>query len=673
MKGKGTVSGLGWLLSGLLLWAEPVVELAPYTVEAWHFDGLAVAQPAGVARWERADIELSAVGSVGELLERLAGVRFTGFTGTGMEGQVAMRGFGDNSGLRVLILVDGIPYNPPDMGGINWLGIDPGELELVEVLRGGQTVLYGNHAVSGVIKLRTRKPGEGIAGRLEVLGGSDGLRRFAGGYGGGGDTLGIRAGASWLEMDGYRENAQGEARSGYLAWSAGESGLGDWRGRLSYDETEQAFPGPLSLEEMRADPRQSTSSGNDLSASEILQATLQGEGTTGWGAWQLQTGFLQRDRGWSLGGTDADQEQQRWGLMPRLKKEWGHGFLMAGVDLSLDRVDFTEWYDSDRTVTLARADLERGTVGAYLFGVREWGEGWQVSGGLRGEAASTDNRYVRYKSEQLLPVLETNRGPVPNPFYRDPPEAAEAFDGTIRKDGWAAEASLLKKIGKQWSLWAGWDRVYRYPSLDEAAAFQGFPQRIPLNTGLEPETGNNLETGLKLQGDHWHAGFTAFYLLLEDEITYDADNRQNINIGRTERRGCEVELTWQAERYGFSLDGSWTVAKFRDTFDSRQLPLVPEWTGGMTAWMKPHESLRLQVHGQYQSSQWQGNDFAGRFRRISGYGLWDVSLRWEPLEGVSLTAVVRNVLDENHAVTAYSGGFYPGPGRQGSVAVKHTF
>ena len=76
-----------------------------------------------------------------------------------MEGQVAMRGFGDNSGLRVLILVDGIPYNPPDMGGISWLGIDPGELELVEVLRGGQTVLYGNHAVSGVIKLRTRKPG----------------------------------------------------------------------------------------------------------------------------------------------------------------------------------------------------------------------------------------------------------------------------------------------------------------------------------------------------------------------------------------------------------------------------------------------------------------------------------------------------------------------------------
>ena len=155
---------IGWLQAFLGVYGDGVLDLNPFVVEGRHFDELAISLPMSAKRLERAEMERSGARSVPELLEQLAGVRFMDTTGNGTSGQVAMRGFGDNSGLRVLVIVDGQVYNPPDMGGINWEGMDLEDLETVEVLRGGQTVLYGNHAVSGVIKLTSREIDEGISG-----------------------------------------------------------------------------------------------------------------------------------------------------------------------------------------------------------------------------------------------------------------------------------------------------------------------------------------------------------------------------------------------------------------------------------------------------------------------------------------------------------------------------
>ncbi|MEX0326382.1 MAG: TonB-dependent receptor, partial [Puniceicoccaceae bacterium] len=233
MKGKGQRWLVLMLLAVLGVEADPVVELGPYVVEAWHFDGLGMDIPANVLRLERVDLERSGAWSVPQVLEQAAGVRFRQFTGTGAEGQLALRGFGDNSGLRVLVLVDGQVFNPPDMGGINWLGLPLGELETVEVLRGGQTVLYGNHAVSGVVKLRTREPGGELAGSLEGEGGSDATRRATVSLQQAIGTVGLRGGLDWMESAGYRENSDVESRAGYLAWNLGLKDGPKWRGRLT--------------------------------------------------------------------------------------------------------------------------------------------------------------------------------------------------------------------------------------------------------------------------------------------------------------------------------------------------------------------------------------------------------------------------------------------------------
>lgn len=676
MEGSVKRKGQRWtvVLLGvhLVMLGEPVVELAPYLVEAWHFDGLGMEIPASVTRLEREDLETSGAAGVGQLLEQAAGVRFRQFTGTGAEGQLAMRGFGDNSGLRVLVLVDGQVYNPPDMGGINWLGLSLEELETVEVLRGGQTVLYGNHAVAGVVKLRTREPGGELAGHVAGEAGSDGTLRSSASLQQGWKVIGLRGGADWMETEGYREHSAVESRNLHMGWRLPEAG---WSGRLTAGDADIQFPGPLTYEQFRTDPRQSNNSGDDRVASENWQATLAGEGEQRWGDWQVQGGVLERRRASDLEGRYGNNRQRQLTVSPRLRLGRDKGFLIAGADLAGDAVDFGDYLEVERMTRRAVADIERLTAGGYLFASGELSKGLELSGGIRLETARSSNRYIRLKEEQLRPEIETNRGTFPNPDYRENPEVDpdQSYDGDIDKSGWSAELSLVQKVSQGLHAWVGWDRVYRYPALDETASYQGFPLSNPLNDSLDPETGHNFEAGIKRFESNWHLAATVFHLRMDDEISFSESDRLNINIGDTVRTGLEIDAGYRKDCYGISLHATLVEAEFRDKDEGKRLPLVPRYEGGMTAWIRPASSLRLQVHGRYLSSQVQGNDFSNTFREIPPYGIVDISARWTPLERLVVSGGVRNLLDRNHAVSGYSGGFYPGAGRQAFFRLDFDF
>jgi iron complex outermembrane receptor protein len=487
--------------------------------------------------------------------------------------------------------------------------------------------------------------------------------------------VGLRGGGSWRESDGYRKNSSYEGKNAFLGWHIGERGGHEWSGRFTYSDVEAQFPGPLTYEQFQTDPRQSTNGGKDFSRSEDWQATASGEGQAALGKWQVKGGLLERMRRADLEGVHTDNRQRQGTLSPRIRKDLTGGFLIAGADLAYDQVDFMEFLGEEREINRALADIWRVTVGGYLFGSSDIGQGWTLSGGLRLETAGTDNDYRRFKEEQLSPVIETNRATVPNPAYRNPPEIdpGESFSGRVEKSGWAAELSLMHKLSDGLHVWGGWDRVYRYPALDETAAYQGFPLSDPLNEELDPETGNNFEIGIKRFESNWHASASVFLLLLDDEISFNEEERLNINIGNTERKGIEIETGYRQYRYGIVFHGSLVEAGFRDPDNGGDLPLVPSVEASATVWVKPVSEVRLQVSARYLSSQVQGNDFGNSFRRIPAYGIVDVSFQWNPTPHVALSGGIDNIFDRKHAVAAYSGGFYPGSGRQAHIRLKYVF
>jgi iron complex outermembrane receptor protein len=173
-----------------------------------------------------------AVNTIDEAVDRVPGVQM-------INGQVNVRGssgFVLGLGSRVLLLIDGVPANQGDRGGINWDLVPVDRIERVEVVKGAGSALYGSAAFGGVVNLITRELPDGFHARLRATGGvfadpphdawrfrtsngiEDGLD-LAGSYGRGTVRGGLSVGAR--HSDGFVQ--QGKADH----WQA--TGKGEWR------------------------------------------------------------------------------------------------------------------------------------------------------------------------------------------------------------------------------------------------------------------------------------------------------------------------------------------------------------------------------------------------------------------------------------------------------------
>lgn len=105
----------------------------------------------------RQEIERSSGKSVSQLLSEQAGIIVNGANANpGLNKSIYLRG-ADNK--HTLILLDGILiYDPSNVGGafdLRLLAVD--QIDHIEIMKGGQSTLYGSDAVAGVINIITKK------------------------------------------------------------------------------------------------------------------------------------------------------------------------------------------------------------------------------------------------------------------------------------------------------------------------------------------------------------------------------------------------------------------------------------------------------------------------------------------------------------------------------------
>ncbi len=70
----------------------------------------------------------------------------------------SLRGFSANEQSRTLVLLDGIPLNTSDEGGVNWNSLNLENIKRVEIFKGPGSSLYGSNAMGGVINVITQEP-----------------------------------------------------------------------------------------------------------------------------------------------------------------------------------------------------------------------------------------------------------------------------------------------------------------------------------------------------------------------------------------------------------------------------------------------------------------------------------------------------------------------------------
>jgi iron complex outermembrane receptor protein len=665
---------------------DSVYKLDEFVVQAWSIENDSLEVAADVVTIDRDTIDQSLALSVPELLETEANLFFTtmsGFT------SVSMRGFGENSGLRSLILVDGQALNPSDMGRINWEQIPLDAIESIEVLRGGHNVLYGDKALTGVIKIETRRSSEervDFEGRL----GSFGSEQASLSGATGGDIWTVSSGFSRQSSDGFRENSDSETRNVYLNVGYDFTNGDELDLRLALGETDLSYPSGLDYETYQNDPTSSSNLGDQGSENSYASLTGRAIGERDWGTWEVLSGIDQNYIEWSFGaGSYGENAQIGYHLKPRLNFQLDDWELIVGTDLLYDELEFTSYLDEDRTIIPSEAELSESRISPYLFSEYKLSPSLTISAGVRHEWIHYQAKNIAYVEDQLYPTIETNRGSRPNVNYKNPADidTDESYNESLRESGFSAEFSINFRLTEHLSLWAGYDRAYRYPVFDERAAYQGYPLAESIAQNLEAEEGDQLELGLK-----WARGVHEFYatvylLQMENEIIYDPSvgvddmttlgNGLNVNMGPVDRSGADVSYFYSGADWGFSVAMAWVQTKMRADVSGeglgQEVPLVPSLVATSQIWWQIGESLRLRFTHRYVSERFQGGDFSNDAEPIDAYQLFDAQAEYQVSSNCRLFVKAENLLDMLYAETVYYGSYYPGAGRSLQVGVKINF
>ncbi len=653
-----TMAVLG--VSSLPAWSEPSRELPPLVVTGnrgsvlpEHFSGNATVI-------DEAAVTKSGVRSLGELLAIQGGLRISSFSGDTARGTIHLRGFGENSASRTLVLVDGKPLNRPDMAGVALQEIPLSRVARVEILRGSQTARFGDQAVGGVVNIVTKQPTAKPSTAWEFALGSSAylLARVNHSQTAHGQSLTLDAEQN--QTDGWRENSMSDATTLSTSWLGRVTPNCELSGSVAWADQSARFPGPLSLAQYQANPRQSiytnTRIADQFSTSQtgvrtVASATLELGAA---GILELPAAYQTRDLAWNFGpGSHTDNLLDIFTFDPVLRQTGDSWTLEEGGVFRQDDMDITQYREMARLRISSRSALKRTILGGFLAGEWEPWTDWHFNAAARVEASDLDatSASLRFpKNKQLN-------------FSRGNTETNRAYQLGVRWE------PLL-----DCAAWFRYDNLYRLPTTDEIAAYQGFQMAQPFNDQLHAETGHNLELGAEWTAKPWLVKTNVFFQRLNGEIAYDYVQNLNVNLADTQRLGGEVELAYQAKYWTASVRYEGVDATYADgPYQGKQIYLVPEHQLTSILEVRPLRGLALQFEHQLQSAAFEGNDFTNTQPQLPEFSVFNAMLRCAPKENLSCYLRINNLFGETYATVKYSGLWYPAAGRQIQCGMRYEF
>ncbi len=634
--------------------ATPATNIPPIVVQASRTGRTAAEMPANVQVITADEIARAGHQSVLDVLQKQAGLPIKNFSDNPTTASVALRGFGEAAHGRVLILVNGERLNNPDMSSPNLMRVPVQSVKRIEVIRGSQTVLYGDFAEAGVINIITdtsidAKP----ATTLSASAGSyDTYSAHLSKQGTFEDGVTYFASADWNKTGGYRDNGD------YESWNLDASVAKAWKGGQSvslstfYHDSEYGLPGSLSWQQFQDDPRQ-TLSPDDRAWFKTWGANLGGGAAAGDnGRLDANLSASRREADLRYLGTSyasyRASETETYSFTPRYSNDGaiaGHdNQLIAGGDLRYDTSLIDSHGKSYGFPYDYAWDFDRTSLAGYAKDEFFFTETLSLSLGARVERIGS--------------------------------RIANAADTTSYTDVERAyDAAVLYRPSEAVKVFARAARYYHAPFIDETVGWTGTP-----NTDLVPETGYSLEAGAEVAvAKEWTLGLTVYELASSDEIYYNPTTYMNVNApDDTRRQGVESKARWARDRVGsFGFTYDYADACFTEgDYDGKAVPLVPEHmlTANGEAYLTPQLIALGTV--RYVSSQYSGSDFSNTQDKLADYGTLDLALRYEPgfAKGLSVLAGVDNVFGRDYAYCSFYGtSYYPASGRTWKLCASHTF
>ncbi len=509
----------------------------------------------------RQDIERSSASNAAELLQSVPGVVVRDFYGNGAKASVDLRGFGDMDMMNTLVMIDGRRVNEVDLSGVDWSQIPLDQIERVEVIRGGGSVLYGDNAVAGVINIITRK-GSGKP-KFEIgseFGSYDrNMEKML--LSGSQDKLSYLFSASREGTHGYRNNSFFDAY--------------DYGTKLGYDLTDTlsahfdsgfhratyGLPGGISESDMAQFGRRYARYGDDRATDKdyYFMGGLKNS-FSGLGELNLDFSYRKKEVKSNLVGGNGGWNPVRLsdietlGFNPKLtvdRELFGKAnTLVTGVDF------YRSFYRSDNlssTDSLSdTSHIRKDSLGGYLQEEFSILDNLSVLGGYRYEA-------VRYSFN-----------------FHDFTGWNPDVDSRTTPNEKAYNAGLNYKYGDHSNAYINFNQSFRFPSVDE------FFNGSSLNTALKPQLSKDIEAGLRHNfNKRLHGEISVYRMKVKDELFTDPTLYFGLgatsNYPKTLHQGVDASLNFKAmDNLSVQAGYSYQDPEFSDgSFKGKTIPWVP--------------------------------------------------------------------------------------------------
>lgn len=557
--------------------------------------------------------------SVGDALRTLPGVAVAKRGAFGGLTSVFIRG-GNSS--QTLVLIDGVRVNDISTPNaqFDFGPLLAGSVDRVEVLRGPNSIIWGNQAIGGVVNIETWKPKGpfGIDAGLEY-----GYADTVSGHANISGTSGILEasfGGAYYRTDGISALVPGTERDGSRIYSLNGKFKVNLTSNFNLD-----FRGYFNDARVEYDNgfAFTTTPGNALPVAFNKQFVVYAGANL-----DLADGKFHNRIAYTR--TDI----KRVGIDPEVFSY--NNFTAKGT---IDRFEYRGSYDLAEIATLT-AGAEHEEINSYVQ--------------YEFDPATTQKNSVTsgYAQLSLRPITGlTLTGGVRHDAYTD-------YGSHTTLGG---NLAYTPNEGRT-VLRAAYGEGFRAPTLSEAQPPFG-------NINLKPETGRNLDIGIeqKLFGDRIQATATYFRRRTTNQIAYNPLAFQSENIERVNTDGLELSLiadptdTLHVEA-NYTLTNSYnrSGANF-----GKRLQLRPQHSGTVTAdWTSP---IGLKVGGTLTVAGDSFND-AANLVRIKGFTLFDLRAAYPITKTVEIYGRIENLFDTKYTIVTNYGTY--GRSAYGGVRVR---
>lgn len=625
MKKRFYIAGL-IIASSLAMGQEKVVKLEESVITSENTETTIADIPKNVTVLTGEEITQRGAKTVAEALKLVSSVIVKEMGGA--DAAFDIRGQGATAKSNVIVLVDGAPINSIDLSGYQTSNIPVDNIERIEVIPSGGSVLYGDGAVGGTINIVTKAPEDKKNyGSLNSEIGSYGLKKQQFTYGTKiGEKLLVEVDYLKREKDGYRDYSKDDLES-FGFRSRYKLNDGELKFKYNYSKNSFKAPGALTKDEVDDDRTQSNPNAWRVDG-KTEKNNFVGDYLYNINS-NLEFKLLGRyaHENYSSNGSNYKTEVKY--LKPQLKYSYlDESYVVFGGDI---------YQGETKDFAYGNGKSEKNSLGGFLINSYTVNK-FRFTQGYR-------RQNIEYKGDRFT----TKK------FKEDAIELTGSY--------------LYSDSG---STYISYTKGFRAPNTDEINAWAG---------EFNPQKTETYEIGIKDFVGNTYISTSVFYIETENEIFYGVNKNDEFNKNRnldgtSKRKGIEFSLEHYFDKLTISESITYMKTEFKE---GKDIPGIPNIKGVLNFNYKFNEKLSMNNSWEYYGKSYDSNDEANEREKIDSYLLSGLTFVYDFQDGLVINAGINNLFDEKYydyvGYSSYSKtrNYYPAPERNYYIGFKYSF